>query len=72
MNTNSYLKILGLALLTVIAVLYFAVVFTAVWNTLAPSDLRWLGDQDTAVAAWLSVMLPFFGAFVYVIVIGCP
>ena len=41
-----YMKRLGLAVLTAIAIIYVAMVFAAGWNLLAPPELRWISNDD--------------------------
>lgn len=62
MTAKSYLKVLGLTLLTMLAVLYLAVVFVAVWNLIATDKYRWMDSEDIKVVAYSLFMLPLFTA----------
>lgn len=60
MTAKSYLKVLGLAVLTVMAIVYLAMLAVAIWNTFAPADLCWIDYEES----WRLGLLLFSGPFV--------
>ena len=55
MTAKSYLKALGVAFLTMVAVFYLAAVALTGWNLLAPPEYRWM-DIETIKDASISLL----------------
>ena len=59
-----YMKLLGLAVLTAIAIIYVAMVFAAGWNLLAPPELRWISNDDLFRTSLSLLAAPFITALI--------
>ena len=70
MNAKSYLRFLGLAVLTVLTLFYLAMFSIAVWNLFAPDDLCWIAYENSVRCAVLLGIAPLIHICVTIVVLN--